>query len=56
MKKHFNLEEKVVFLSNTLGSFILGFYFAGLKTIGGYIVGAYCILNIFCFVSCLKEK
>lgn len=55
MKLKKNFETKIVFFSNTLGSFLLGFYFASLKTIGAYILGAYCLLNIFCFCCLLGE-
>ena len=54
-KKNIGIEDRIVFISNTLGSFILGFYFGGLKTVAGYIIGAYCLLNIFCYLITIRE-
>ena len=50
MKRKASIEDKIVFLSNTLGSLMLGFYFGGLETIVGYLLGAYCLFNIYCYL------
>lgn len=55
MKRKASIENKIVFLSNTLGSFVLGFYFASLKTIVGYLLGAYCLFNIFCYLIIISN-
>lgn len=56
MKRKVDIEDKIVFLSNTLGSFVLGVHFGSLKTITGTILGAYCLLNIFCYLTVFSEN
>lgn len=51
-----NFETKVILISNTLGSFVLGLYFSSLKTIVGYLLGIFCIVNIFCFFCLIGDK
>lgn len=53
--KKVGIEDKIVFISNTLGSFVLGFYFVSFKTIIGIILGAYCLLNLFCYFVVFGE-
>jgi hypothetical protein len=53
--KKVGIEDRIVFISNTLGSFVLGFYFVSFKSIIGIILGAYCILNLICYSIVIGE-
>jgi len=46
-----NIEEKIVFLTNTLGSFILAGLFFTSKGIVNILIGTYFIINLLCFIS-----
>ena len=54
MKKN-DISDKIIFISNTLGSFLLGFYFASFKSIIGYLLSVYCVLNLLCFVAAITH-
>jgi hypothetical protein len=54
MKKK-DISDKIVFLTNTLGCFVLAFYFISLENISGQILGIYCILNILCFFAVVSH-
>lgn len=49
MKKKIGFEEGIVFLSNTIGSFVVALDYGNNGTVFGKVIAIFCILNIFCF-------
>ena len=50
MKKKVGIVDRITFISNTLGSFMLAVYFGDLKSVIGYLLGIYCLLNMLCYL------
>ena len=55
-KKKKNFENIIVFLANTIFMFFLGVYFGSLNNILGYILGGFCLLDIFCFFTIFSNE
>ena len=54
-KRKIGLEEKVVFITNIFGSWVVAAFFATLNNIVGILLGIYFVINFFCFMA-LVEK
>lgn len=50
-KRKASLEEKVVFITNTIGSWVAAAYFLGSDSIVGMFLGIYFVFNFFCFIT-----
>lgn len=56
MKKNIHIEDIVVFLTNTLGCFVLSAFFISSKNIIEICIGVYLIFNILCFYSVVTKQ
>lgn len=48
-KKNIGIEDRIVFISNTLGSLVLSAVLLSSKSIFEMILGIYCFFNMFCY-------
>lgn len=54
-KRNIGIEEKVVLITNTIGSFMLAIYFFGIGNIVCMIIGVYFFFNLFCFFALMSK-
>ena len=55
MKKKIGIEEKIVLITNTLGSWLVAGFFGNLGSIVGMVLGVYFVINFFCFVALIQK-
>lgn len=54
-KRRIRIEEKIVFLTNTIGSWVVAAFFSNLDSIVGMLLAIYFIFNFICFITLIKD-
>lgn len=53
--KNIGIEDRIVFISNTLGSLVLSAVLLNSKSIFEMLLGIYCFFNMFCYLTVIGK-
>lgn len=54
-RKKIGVDEKVVLITNTLGSWLVAAFFGNLDSIVGMLIAIYFVINFFCFAALIGK-
>lgn len=54
-KRKIEIEEKVVLITNTIGSWVVAAFFSNLDSIVGMLLAIYFVFNFICFITLIKK-
>lgn len=49
------IEEKIILITNTIGSWLVAAFFSNLDSIVGMLLAIYFVFNFICFITLIKK-